>query len=351
MKMNNKWKKTVWILGSIAGVYVIMQYVLPVMLPFLLGGLLAVWLHPTACFLEKKTKIKRSIWGGALLLLLMAAGGFLIWKILEILLAQAGLLFEKAGVFRDSCENILDNCCCMLERYTGICRADSREFLALELTRLGGRLREQFSPAMLRCTAAALKGSIAFITCLVLIFVFGVMVIKDLENWRIKKNHFPFAVCIQRIGSRLMEAGGGYLKAQLLIMLLVTAFCVGGLLLLRNPYFAVAGIIIGVLDALPFIGTGTVLVPWSVIWVIQGDYKKAIGYFLLYLFTSLLREFLEPRLIGKRIGLPPALILISVYLGIIIYGLSGFLLGPLTVLTLKILWEEERRLYKNDRNL
>lgn len=275
MKMNNKWKKTVWILGSIAGVYVIMQYVLPVMLPFLLGGLLAVWLHPTACFLEKKTKIKRSIWGGALLLLLMAAGGFLIWKILEILLAQAGLLFEKAGVFGDSCENILDNCCCMLERYTGICRADSREFLALELTRLGGRLREQFSPAMLRCTAAALKGSIAFITCLVLIFVFGVMVIKDLENWRIKKNHFPFAVCIQRIGSRLMEAGGGYLKAQLLIMLLVTAFCVGGLLLLRNPYFAVAGIIIGVLDALPFIGTGTVLVPWSVIWVIRGRLQKS----------------------------------------------------------------------------
>lgn len=357
MKMNEKWKKTVLIVGSIAGVYIVMQYIFPVVFPFLLGGLLAVWMHPAACFLERKTKIKRSVWGGVFILLLMAAGGFLLWKLLGLFLSQSGMLFEKAGLIWDGCSEILDNCCCMLERYTGIRSADSREFLILELTQIGNRLKERLSPAMLQCLVYTIKGSISFITALVLAFVFGIMVVKELENWKQLGEKYAWMPCAKRIFHRLKTAGGGYFKAQLFIMLAVTAVCVGGLFLLRNPYFAVVGIIIGLLDALPFIGTGTILIPWSVILVVQGKYGAAAGYFLLYLVTNLLREFLEPRLIGGRMGIHPALILVSVYVGIIIYGLSGFFLGPLTILVLKILWEEwglisfknKEKVIKNDR--
>ena len=85
----------------------------------------------------------------------------------------------------------------------------------------------------------------------------------------------------------------------------------------------------GILDALPFIGTGIVLVPLGIQQFLQGQYFRAFFCLLLYVVCIFVRELLEPKLIGKKVGVPPIAILLSIYAGIKLFGIWGIIGGPL----------------------
>ena len=131
---------------------------------------------------------------------------------------------------------------------------------------------------------------------------------------------------------RLWQLGGDYLKAQAVIVLVVIALCVTGLWLMGNPYALLAGILIGLLDALPFIGTGTILLPWALIQVFRKEFFKAAACATLFLVANTAREVLEPKLLGKKLGVYPIVIAAAVYGGMYLYGAAGVVLGPLTLL-------------------
>ncbi len=99
-----------------------------------------------------------------------------------------------------------------------------------------------------------------------------------------------------------------------------------------------AGIGTGFLDALPVFGTGAVFWPWILIRVIQKEYTSAVILAVTYGVCVFAREFLEPKLIGERLGVLPIVVLMSVYVGVKLYGLGGILLGPLSVLLIRELW-------------
>ena len=86
------------------------------------------------------------------------------------------------------------------------------------------------------------------------------------------------------------------------------------------------------MDALPFIGTGTVFVPIAVILLFQKQFKLAACYLGLFLLTYIVREFLEPRMIGAKLGIYPFVMVVVVYAGIYLYGTAGVVLGPVTLL-------------------
>jgi predicted PurR-regulated permease PerM len=128
----------------------------------------------------------------------------------------------------------------------------------------------------------------------------------------------------------------------MIIILIIIALCMAGLWILGNPYFLVLGIVIGLLDALPFIGTGTVLVPIAVYLLFQSELKRAAGYLFLFLLTYFAREFLEPRLIGEKLGIYPIVMVIVVYAGLYLYGVTGVVLGPVSLLLILEIWKEIR---------
>ncbi len=145
-----------------------------------------------------------------------------------------------------------------------------------------------------------------------------------------------FGKLVMALGKDLSVAGGDYLKAQGWILLIVTVVCIIALLIVGNDYAVLAGIVIGLCDALPFIGTALVFVPWSIIMFFRGKVFLGIYYLFLAGATSLLRQFLEPKLIGQRVGANPLAVLISIYLGIEIYGIWGVVLGPASAF---LIWE------------
>jgi predicted PurR-regulated permease PerM len=105
--------------------------------------------------------------------------------------------------------------------------------------------------------------------------------------------------------------------------------------MIGNNYYIVLGIIIGILDALPLIGVGAVMVPWSVIYIAMGSYYKAAVLFVMFLLCYFIREYLEPRLMGKHMGITPIASLLSIYVGYGLFGFLGMIVGPLVYVLIR----------------
>lgn len=112
-------------------------------------------------------------------------------------------------------------------------------------------------------------------------------------------------------------------------MTVIGTLCAATLGIVGFPNGILWGILAGVLDALPFIGTGVVLTPLAILQIMQGHYGRAVICGVLYVVCIFIRELLEPRLIGKRMGIPPIAVLLSLYAGIQLFGVAGIIKGPL----------------------
>ena len=129
-------------------------------------------------------------------------------------------------------------------------------------------------------------------------------------------------------------------KAYALLMLITFAELSIGLTVLRVPSSLLVAALIAVVDILPVLGTGTVLIPWALISAILGDFRMFVGLALLYVVITVLRNFLEPKLVSRQIGLNPLVTLFFMYLGLQAMGLPGMLLFPVTVMILKQLQDQ-----------
>lgn len=102
---------------------------------------------------------------------------------------------------------------------------------------------------------------------------------------------------------------------------------------IQYPFLAAIGI--GFVDALPILGSGTVMIPWAFIEAINGDIKLAIGILIIFAIISVVRQFLEPKIVSKQIGIHPIFTLIAMYTGFKLIGVFGLLLGPIALIVIK----------------
>ena len=123
-------------------------------------------------------------------------------------------------------------------------------------------------------------------------------------------------------------------KAYLILMAVTFSALSCGLWLLEVPNFFPVALLTSLLDLLPVIGIGFILIPWAVISLFQGNRLLGFGLLLLYLAINLLRSLLEPKLVGKSIGLPPLVTLLSIYAGLQLFGIAGLLMPCLVLAAL-----------------
>lgn len=130
---------------------------------------------------------------------------------------------------------------------------------------------------------------------------------------------------------------GGYFLAQFKIMFVVAAILLAGFLVLQVRYSVLLALLVSLLDFLPMFGTGTVLIPWALVRLFVGDYMLALGLVLLYLLTQVVRQMIQPKIVGDSLGLSPLMTLFLLYLGFRLHGLSGMILAvPLGILVLRL---------------
>lgn len=121
----------------------------------------------------------------------------------------------------------------------------------------------------------------------------------------------------------------GQIKAQIFISFVLTLIIIAGLMILGKPYAVLLGILIGIADVLPVIGAGLFLNTWAIAALVMGDYYTAAGLFVIYLVTITVRQIIEPRIVGKQLGLYPLVTMIAMFAGFQTVGTLGLIAGPL----------------------
>lgn len=134
---------------------------------------------------------------------------------------------------------------------------------------------------------------------------------------------------IREVYGQTLAAFAAYLRAQAAVLLQTLLLSLLGLRLLGVDFVLLFAVLIALLDLLPMIGPGTLLLPWAVLAGLQGDVQLAVGLCLLLLAIIVGRQVLEPRIMGAGLGLHPLAALLAGFVGLAVFGAFGLLLGPL----------------------
>jgi sporulation integral membrane protein YtvI len=138
-----------------------------------------------------------------------------------------------------------------------------------------------------------------------------------------------------RIGGAVISSRKKYARAYLLIMLIAFCEMFLGLVILSQSYAYLLAIIIALIDILPVLGAGTVLVPWGIVALLGGDLRLGAGLLVLYGVSSIIRELIEPKIVGESLGIHPLASLFASFAGLTLFGIFGMIVAPFAVLLIK----------------
>ena len=330
--------KILFLIGFVLAVYLFLNHLFIYVSPFVFGWILSLILNPATGFLEKRCKIPRGI--SALLLIIICI--FLIGVIGTSIASRIG---REASSFSENFPKYVEDVRALLadtqSRIDGILEyvPDSvREAYNNALSQLMQSLAGFVGSGVGEGSVGLVKRLPGILMTILLTIISTFFFIKDkrvIHTALRSKTPDWLAKNLSLIRKRLLGALGGYVKAQLIIMSVTSAIAILGMTILRSPYALLLGLIISIVDALPVFGSGFILWPWIAVALLSGQYSLALGLGILYLTILLTRQFLEPKVLGQQIGLHPLLTLMSMYAGVRVFGLLGFLVGPVIVLVIK----------------
>jgi len=140
---------------------------------------------------------------------------------------------------------------------------------------------------------------------------------------------------VHALRPHLRRAIRSYLRAYLLLFLLTFLEILIGMLLLRQKYALLIAFLIALVDILPVLGAGTVLIPWAIVLLLLKQYSVGFGLLILYGIVTVVRQIVEPHAVGGHLGLHPLLSLLAMFTGFQLFGIPGMLLGPAVAMLLK----------------
>lgn len=326
-------RKLLTVTGITLAVYFVLKYLLPYVIPFLIAYALVHVLNPVVNAIRRKLPWKKEVIVSILLAVLLAVFSLAFYFLYCQFLEQVRRIAMNLDYYYTCFCGWVDECCCLVESSFGIKVDEVRSFVYSSIQHATDQIRVYIIPGALNYSMRYLKKLLNAGIFLMMLFVAVILLMKDYDVMKEKLEQFTIYGHFHNVTQRMWKQGGMYMKAQMIIIAVVIVLCAAGLWVLGNPYFLLLGIVVGLMDALPFIGTGTVLVPMAVYYLFGGRIRLAVGYVVLFVLTYVVREFLEPRLIGAKLGIYPFVMVVVVYVGLYLYGAAGVLLGPVTLLT------------------
>lgn len=326
-------------------VYFFMKYISPIVSPFLMAFLLSALLNPLASALHKKIKMKKPVLAGLILFIVSIIFAVLLWLLLSALFTGGGKLACQMPGFQDELCLLLGNCCDMMEQQFGIDGVQIEHFVMEQVNILIENLEVNVLPAVMGKSMGYAKSIAGFVSFIVVMIIAALLIIKDYDHLMSKLKGEDDFKGIYEVGKKIILYIKTFIRAQLIILCIISALCAAILTLTGMKGGILYGFITGLMDMLPFIGTGIMLIPLALYRLIRGYYLEAFVCFGLYAVCALIREFLEPKLIGDRVGVWPVGILFAVFAGLHLFGIWGIIKGPLSLVIIceacKYLWNKQ----------
>lgn len=340
VKLKNNFKKiaifAIVVISVTIGVFLLFKLAF-FLLPFLIAFGLSSLMEPLIKLLDKKLRISRRVSAPIIVVLLLASiVALVVFGVLRTIDEIKTLITLAPAFFSNLYVRIND---LMIEGSEYI------EWLPTEITNSLGSVLSNLSNTVTNFGKAVVKG--AFVTAISLPEAIIFTIITTLATYFLAKdrekissvlmNQLPesWISRVLKIKKDLFVAIFGYIKAALIIMAITFTELLIGLSIIGVEYPLMLAFLIAIIDALPVLGTGGILIPWSLYSFVTGDIRMGISLIALYLVVLVIRQIVEPKVVGQQIGVYPLLTLLAMYIGLKMIGFAGLILGPITFLLIR----------------
>lgn len=318
-------------LAVLLGIIFLVPKALMFFLPFVVGWIIALMASPLVRFFEEKIKLKRKIGSAFVIIAVIALVVLLIYSLFAWLVEQVGGLLTAlpdmwAGLEADI-NNMGQSLSTVLERLPGDTQTTLNDLVNSMSGYIGGVFEKLGTPTIEAAGNFAMQLPTIFIGTIMALLsaYFFVAEHQQINEWFRKHTPATLQLYYGMIRQSLIKSVGGYLKAQLKIEVWMYLLLVVGLGVLGVNYYGLIALVIAILDFLPFLGTGTVLIPWAVIKIFAAEYQVAVGLLIIWCVGQLARQLIQPKIVGDSIGVPPLPTLVLLYVGYQVGGVVGMI--------------------------
>lgn len=328
-------RKALTLLGVFVAVWLVVRYVLPVALPFLLGGVVALAAEPGVRLAVRKARIPRGLAAGISVTAVLVAVLALFSVLGAFLVRELGVLVNALPDLRQTAsDGIL-----VVQDYLVTLANKSPEKVRPLLTDTvlsffddGTAVLDQVTQRLPGVVTGILGKIPNGVLGLGTGILAGFMISARLPKLKSTVSQLipgPWKEKYLPVIRRVRHVLGGWLMAQLKLALITYAIVTAGFLLMGISYAPAWAALVAVVDAVPLLGTGTILVPCALVSLLSGLPGRAVSYLCLYGVAAGVRTVLEPRLVGRHLGIDPLLTLVAIYTGYRFWGFLGLLLAPM----------------------
>ncbi len=305
-----------------------------IFIPFILAFLLSLVLNPIADRLHKKVKLPRTVTAVLLIVFAVVILGGIVGGVVYKIVDEVKSLYANFPQIAKSLSDWITNMRAGMENiYSSMPDYLKSTFDSTYLdiqSSFSSFINKSYQPVVSGAGNVAKKIPGVFVGTIVFLLSLFFMV-SDSENVsNIIKKVIPNKIVegMRNVCSEIKKSLGKYVKAQLIIMSVVFVIIIVGLSILNVEYALLIAIAVAVFDALPFFGSGAVLIPWSLISFIDSNMKNGVGLLIIYLSVLLTRQMIEPKIVSSKIGMNPLVTLMAMYVGYRVFSIGGMILGP-----------------------
>ena len=307
------------------------------LMPLIVAWIVAMIANPIIRFLEKRIKIMRKH-GSALVIILVLAALIAAFYGLAVLVASqfSSWVTELPEVY-DSVTQNLQHLFRLLHQKYNIIPADVKLAFDQRENMLDSYIQKAIDGLLKMVKSGSLSKVSSLASSLMDFLVYAILTILASYFMTVEKDHFTKLLQektpagVQRIWNKIkkifIRAIGGYFKAHFQIMIVIFFITVIPFAFMGISYSGLLAVVIAIVDFLPFFGAGTVLVPWAVYRLLTGSYTYAAILFVIYVVVLIVRQALEPKLIGDNIGTSPFETLVFMLVGYRLAGMLGLIVG------------------------
>ncbi|ADU74266.1 sporulation integral membrane protein YtvI [Acetivibrio thermocellus AD2] len=305
--------------------------------PFLIAFAISSMIEPVVRFLMKKLKFRRKFAALVSLLLGLSMIAILLLMLFSKLYNEITSLSSSQPEFwKEAYQNISNLINRGLNIYFGLPSEVTAQIsnMVSSLSNSVSSLVDSFVKGIYN-TAISIPQMVIFIFVTILSTYF---ISSDRDRiYDYIKDNVPDALLnkIIDIKDSMFTALFGYVKAQLILMTITFCELSLGFTIIGVKRPILLGLVISFIDAFPVLGTGGVLVPWAIYEFLTKDIRMGVSLLILYVIVLVIRQMIEPKVVGEQIGLHPLMTLITMYLGMKFFGLPGLILGPIVTLIFK----------------
>lgn len=315
-------------------------------MPFIIGWIIALIAGPVVRFLEKKLKIRRKAGSAFVIIavigLVVLAGYLLVGNLVHELKGFVGDLPQMWDSLQEDFDAIAKNFSVIYDKLPEDIQ-NTIDNIADSASDIAGDFIGKLSSPTIAAVGNFAKQLPTFIIGLIMCLLSSYLFVAEKEQivQGIKK-YMPEALLYRlRLMKRsLVKAVGGYFKAQIKIEVWIYLLLVIGFFILGVDYAPLIAFGIAILDFLPFFGTGTAMVPWAIVKFLSADYIMTIGLLVIWGVSQLVRQIIQPKIVGDSVGVPPLPTLFLLYIGYMLGGVMGMIVAVPIGIILFTMYEE-----------